>query len=244
MNQSPGEILFLRVPPRGLFKPVGDTGRRGPTRLMSVFASNGFPGRVGERSITCFWIGMGRRVRVPGRRLVERIREGAVAEIVDIGCAGALDPSLRRGDLVLSSRDISLDGGAEPVVHRRPELCSLLQEVAAGRGVGFRRAPILTHERFVAGREERTGLFHGTGCAAVQIEHLWFLRLLRSLLGAAPFKRIRVTHLVLITDAVPRSTDRMATVRSAWDALTGYAFPGGGGITSLRREVLTHWPSL
>ena len=31
---------------------------------------------------------------------------------VDIGCAGALDPSLRRGDLVLSSDDLPSDGEA------------------------------------------------------------------------------------------------------------------------------------
>ena len=44
-------------------------------------------------------------MRVPGPRLLERIRGGAVTDIVDIGCAGALDPSLRRGDLVLFYTD-------------------------------------------------------------------------------------------------------------------------------------------
>ena len=76
------------------------------------------------------------------------------------------------------------------------------------------------------------------------MEHLWFLRLLQSLTSADCFNNIRVTHLVLITDAVPRSASRTATARSTWDALRGYAFPGGStGIMSLRRELLSRWPS-
>jgi hypothetical protein len=242
-----GEILFLRVPPRGLIRSAGDAGHRGPNRLACVFASNGFRGRVGEWSVTSFWIGMGRRVRVPGRQILERVREGAITEIIDIGCAGALDPGLRRGDLVLSSADIASDGGAPVavrVVRRGAELLPLLHDVAASRGVTFRRASILTHERFVARRDGRTELFEQTGCVAVQMEHLWFLRLLQSLTSADCFNNIRVTHLVLITDAVPGSASRMATARSTWDALSGYAFPGGStGIMSLRRELLSRWPS-
>jgi hypothetical protein len=239
------EILFLRVPPRGLLKPLGGIRSRRPIRLSAVFDRNGCSGRIGERRITCFWIGMGRRVRVPGRKLLERIRGGAAAQLVDIGCAGALDPGLQRGDLVLSGNDIAFDSTVPVAVHRRTGLEVILQEVAAGRGVNLRRAPILTHERFVSSRADRIELFERTGCAAVQMEHVWFLQLLRRLLTADRFDEIRVTHLVLITDAVPRSGSRCVTARSNWDALTGYAFPGGsGGIMSLRREVLNLWSSL
>ncbi|MBN2552010.1 MAG: hypothetical protein JXB06_04545 [Spirochaetales bacterium] len=242
-SESPGEILFLRVPPAGLVKPVGSVGRPVPARLRAVFDRDGFRGRAGQRSVTCFWIGMGRRVRVPGRRLLERIRCGEITEIIDIGCAGALDPALRRGDMVLSSDDIVFDGGLPVVVSRRPELSSILAEVAAGRGAAFRRAPILTHERFVARREQRIELFERTGCVAVQMEHAWFVRLLQQLLAADRFEKIRITHLVLITDAVPRGAGRRETMLSTWDALTGYTFPGGRcGIASLRREVLSRWP--
>jgi purine-nucleoside phosphorylase len=245
VSDSPGEILFLRVPPRGLIESVGGTGWRGPTRLTAAFSANGFRGRLGERSITCFWVGLGRRVRVPGRELLERLRSGEISEIIDIGCAGALDPSLRRGDLVLSSEDMAFDSGAPVAVSRLPELLPLLHEVAVSRGVTLRSAPILTHERLIASRDERTELFDSSGCAAVQIEHAWFLQLLRSLTPAARFETIRVTHLVLITDAVPRTHGRLAAARSAWDALAGYALPGrGGGIASLRREVLSRWPGV
>jgi hypothetical protein len=242
VSESQPELLFLRVPPRGLVKPVGGIRRRRPIRLSAVFDPNGCHGRIGERRITCFWIGMGRRIRVPGRKLLERIRSGAVAELVDIGCAGALDPGLQRGDLVLSGNDIAFDSAVPVAVRRRPGLEVILQEVAAGRGVNIRRAPILTHERFVSSRADRIELFERTGCAAVQMEHAWFLQLLQPLLTPNRFDKIRVTHLVLITDAVPRSGGRRTSARSNWDALTGYAFPGGrGGITSLRREVLTLW---
>jgi purine-nucleoside phosphorylase len=183
-------------------------------------------------------------VRVPGRQLLERIREGAISEIVDIGCAGALDPGLRRGDLVLSSQDIAFDDAVPVAVHRRPELRSPLQAVAARRGVVLQVAPILTHERFIASRAERIELFERTSCAAVQMEHAWFLQLLKPLLTADRYEKIRITHLVLITDAVPRGTGRMAAARSTWDALSGYAFTGGSaGMMSLRREVLSSWPA-
>jgi purine-nucleoside phosphorylase len=245
VSDSPGEILFMRVPPTGLVKPVGGGGRCGSARLAAVFAREGFRGRIGERNITCFWIGMGRRVRVPGRKLLERIRSGAITEIIDIGCAGALDSGLGRGDLVLSSDDIAFDSDVPVAVSRRPELEFILQEVAADRGVTLRRAPILTHERFVSSRADRIELFERTGCFAVQMEHVWFLQLLQSLLPDRTLDIIRFTQIVLITDAVPSSGSRGATARSNWDALTGYAFPGGsGGIMSLRRQILSRWPSL
>jgi hypothetical protein len=241
MSAPSGEILFLRVPPRGLVRPAGGNSAR---PLRAVLAPDGFCGRVGERAITCFWIGLGRRVRTPGRILCEKLRGGTISEIVDIGCVGALDPSLRRGDLVLSSSDVAFDGGVPPAVIRRPELRSLFRGLAASRGTDFRRAPILTHERMINSREERIELFKRTGCIAVQMEHVWFLVLLQSILSDCSFDRIRVTHLGMITDAVPRTGRRTAASRSAWDALTGFALPGvAGGIASLRRESLSRWPA-
>jgi purine-nucleoside phosphorylase len=187
---------------------------------------------------------MGRRVRVPGRQLLEKIRAGSITEIVDIGCAGALDPSLRKGDLVLSNEDVAFDSTALPCVGCDPSPYPFLREVAADRGVSLRHAPILTHERFVASRDERIALFDRTGCVAVQMEHAWFLQLLQSMTAAECFEKIRVTHLVLITDTVPGSSRRMAAFRSGWDALVGYALPlGSAGIMALRREVLNRWPT-
>jgi hypothetical protein len=239
-----GEILFLRFPPGGIIRPAGRSGWRGPNRLGAAFAPNGIRGRVGQRSITSFWVGLGRNVRLPGRELLERMREGAITEVIDIGCAGALDPRLCRGDLVMSSDDLAFDAAVPMGVGRRTGLASLLREVAAGRGAGLQVAPILTHERFIAGRNERIELFERTGCAAVQMEHAWFLQRLQSLLPPDRFEQIRVTHLVLITDAVPRSNSRSATARSTRDALAGYLLPGGrDGIASLRREVLGSWPA-
>ena len=179
------------------------------------------------------------------RELLQRLRDGTVQEIIDIGCAGALDPDLHRGDLVLSSDDLSFDSPVPVGVRRRAGLASLLQEVAARRGVGLRAAPILTHERFIAGRDERLELFESTGCAAVQMEHVWFLRLLQQLLQKDRFEQLRFTHVVLITDVVPAAASCRVRIRSQWDALTGYLLPRGrGGIASLRREVLGSWPAV
>jgi hypothetical protein len=243
-GKKAAEILFLRVAPRGLIRPVSGTRGSGPNRFGAVFAADGIRGRVGERDFASFWIGMGRRVRMPGRQLLQRLREGGITDIVDIGCAGALDTALRRGDLVLSSADFPFDAAVPIGVHRRGGLDSLLQDVAASRGVRLHAAPVLTHERFISSRAERIELFERTGCAAVQMEHAWFLQLLQTLLPVDRYEKIRVTHLVLITDAVPRSTGRMASARSWRDALVGYLLPGGrDGIASLRRQVLSSWPT-
>ncbi|MBN1836407.1 MAG: hypothetical protein JW820_11190 [Spirochaetales bacterium] len=223
---------------------------------------------MGARGIACFWIGFGTRVRVPGAGLLGRLRDGTIREVVDIGCAGALDPSMRRGDLVLSSDDVPVDTGKPLRLVRNPDARSIAGKVAEAWGVTLAVAPILTHERAVLSREERLALFERTGCAAVQMEHAWFLRLLEQLVPAAIFGSLRFTHLVLITDSVPRPSGRedgpasgprnspgrsgragaggsggtrTETLRASWDAIRGYAFPGRRGIGSLRREFLRRW---
>jgi hypothetical protein len=238
VSEAFGEVLFLRVPPRGLLSHP--PGRR-LGRLLAVFGADGASGSLGGCPVTCFWVGFGRKVRAPGPGLLERLRGGAVADILDIGCAGALDPSLRRGDLVLSSADIPFDTGTPLELRRRPEMRGIARALADRRGTALRAEPILTHERAVLAREARLKLFEQTGCAAVQMEHVWFLRLLQSLLPEPVFRALRVTHLGLITDAVPEAKTRWGTERSAWDAIRGYAAAGSGGIVSLRREFLMRW---
>jgi hypothetical protein len=238
MNR-PQELLFLRVPPRRLVAPAGRGYTFGRAR---AWRSEGLRGSIGSLRVSCFWVGLGRRVRTPGPGLLQRLKDGTIGEVVDIGCAGALDPTLRRGDLVLSTADLPFDAPVPITVRRSPEAADLAAEVAALRGVACRRGAILTHERAVVARKARLGLFEATGCLAVQMEHAWFLRLLESLLPESVFSALRVTHLVLITDAVPRSDARRSAARSAWEAVLGYAFPGGRrGIGSLRRDVLRLW---
>ncbi|MBN1837780.1 MAG: hypothetical protein JW820_18125 [Spirochaetales bacterium] len=266
MLESSGDVLFLRVPPPGLLRrsacPWGRT-------LGSLLRPNGVSGQVGTRRLTCFWIGFGRRVRLPGPRLFRRLEQGTLRLVVDIGCAGALDPSLRRGDLVLSSAAVPFDGQGPLPVARSPETGSIARQVAEARGVALAVAPVLTHERAVLSREARLGLFESTGCAAVEMEHAWFLGLLKERLPKRTFEALRFTHLVLITDAVPgalgdtsgrssglqpgasrrpgpacrhaRRQTRRQTRGAAWDAVRGYLLPGRGGILSLRREFLTRW---
>ena len=240
MSELPRETLFLRVPPPGLLSPAG-TLRGG--RPSGVFRADGSSGNPGGRRITCFWIGFGRRVRAPGPGLLERLRDGSIEDVLDIGCAGALDPSLRRGDLVLSSDDLPFDTAAPLEVRRSPAAYGIACQAAECRNAALHVAPVLTHERAILRREERLGLFGQTGCAAVQMEHAWFLELLQSLLPETAFRRLRVTHLALITDAVPRQDGGWERARAAWDAIRGYALPGPQGILSLRREFLRRWLS-
>jgi hypothetical protein len=233
-----GELLFLRVPPVGML--VRHPGSRSG-RLASMVRAEGVQGTMGVRRVSCFWVGLGRHVRQPGPGLLERLRQGAIDEVLDIGCAGALDPSLRRGDLVLSVEDLPFDSRIPVEVLREPAARETAHEVAEARGVRAEAAPILTHERAVLSRADRLDLFEQTGCAAVQMEHAWFLLLLKRLLPARVVWRIRVTHLVLITDAVPDGERGVDRVRASWDAIRGYALPGPRGILSLRREFLTRW---
>ena len=236
----PGEVLFLRVPPPG-FEP--EPSVPGGGLLRCVLASRGVSGLMGERRVTCFWVGLGRKVRVPGPALLGGLESGAITDVLDIGCAGALDPTLRRGDLVLSSDDLPFDAGTPMALRRHRPLVDLLEIVARRRGPALRTGPILTHERAVLRRSERLALFERTGCLAVQMEHAWFLQALASRLSGRAFARLRVTHLVMITDAVPRSDSSALTAVSLWHALAGFVFQRTRrGIASVRRDVLTVWP--
>jgi hypothetical protein len=235
MVEPLGDILLLRAPPRG-FRATAPALGRGLVR--SLIDPDGCPGRLGDTPVTCFWVGFGRKVRIPGARLMQRISQGAVSDVLDIGCAGALDPELRRGDLVLSTADLPYDSPRPIELVRREGMSALAGILARSRGVSWREAPILTHERAVLGRDERLGLFAATGCAAVQMEHAWFALALRAQLSPGAFRRLRFTHLVLITDAVPTREGGYADARASWDAVRGYLFQGGG-VGALRRELLT-----
>ena len=220
LTDSPRNILFLR-PVR---LPVGG-GRRS--------------GRVGPHAITVFWIGFGRRPRLPGAALGERLRSGAFTDVVDIGIAGALDPRLKRGDLVLSTMDLPFDSREPLDLRRRPELRLVAEALAQQRGVSLSEAGILTHAKPVLSRRDRLAWFEQTGCAAVQMEHAWGVRLLHQLVPDAVFHGLCFTHLVMISDAVPAGDGRLQEMFSAVQALAAYTVQRG--IRQLRMEFLRGW---
>jgi hypothetical protein len=209
----------------------------GPGRSGRPAAGTSF--RLGPHLITVFWVGFGRRPRLPGPVLLERLRGGSFTDVVDIGIAGALDPRLKDGDLVLSTLEVPFDSGEPLDPRRRPEMRRVALGLARERGVSLRTAAVLTHEKAVLCRRDRLGWFERTGCAAVQMEHAWGLQLLRSLLPAPVFRAMCFTHLVLISDAVPAAEGWLAEVRSGGRALGAYVFQRS--IRRLRRDFLIRW---
>lgn len=207
----------------------------------SVLLLRSLPRRpcVSPHRITVFRIGLGRRLRVPRPILLERLRSGAFSDVLDIGIAGALDPGLERGDLVLSTSEVCFDSEQTLAPRRRPEAVRVARQLARERGVSLRAARILTHERAVLSRQDRLAWFERTGCAAVQMEHAWAVQLLRSLLPAAVFRGLRFTHLVMISDAVPAGHGRLEQVRSGLRALCAYLFQTD--VRRLRRDFLQRW---
>jgi hypothetical protein len=186
-----------------------------------------------------FWIGFGRRPRRPKTILAERLRSGAFTDVVDIGIAGALDPQLRRGDLVLSTLDLPFDSREPLDLRRRPELRLVTESLAQERGVSLKEAGILTHEKPVFSRRDRLAWFEQTGCAAVQMEHAWGLQLLRQFMPSPVFCGIYFTHLVMISDAVPASDGRLQEMLSVGQALAAYTVQRR--IRRLRTDFLRLW---
>jgi hypothetical protein len=186
-----------------------------------------------------FWIGFGRRPRLPGTALAERLRSGAFTDVVDIGIAGALDPQLQRGDLVLSTLDRPFDSHEPLDLRRRPELRLVAEALAQEWGVSLNQAGILTHEKPLFSRRDRLAWFEQTGCAAVQMEHAWGIQLLRQLMPSPVFRGICFTHLVLISDAVPASDCRLQEMLSVGKALAAYT--AQRRIRRLRTDFLRLW---
>jgi nucleoside phosphorylase len=116
---------------------------------------------------------MGPEVVVCGAAAVARERIGRVLDeirpsaIVLAGVCGGLDPSLSPGDLVLA-RSVLVPG--------RPELvpASPLLDTVRGAlrrsGWPFVTAPLLTVERPLGSRREKTDVWNATGAAGVDME--------------------------------------------------------------------------
>jgi adenosylhomocysteine nucleosidase len=94
---------------------------------------------------------------------------GGDAELlVSFGLAGALDPALRPGDLLLADRVLGPDGRRYPAGGAaRSRLAAALAGVA-----GVRAGSLLGVERVIATPAEKARLFAETGAAAIDMESL------------------------------------------------------------------------
>ncbi|MCP4694957.1 MAG: hypothetical protein GY859_43415, partial [Desulfobacterales bacterium] len=200
------DILFIRQYPTRL-----DPTSRLRRWRRSVTDNRGASVRVAGREITFFFPGLGKKIRRPHPSLVEKLASGRITDIVDIGGGGALDPNLRRGDLVLSAGDV-LHGSDRPMKTRqRGEMRAIGQLLAKKNGRAFYERKILTSGKVVLSRKKRIDLFEKTGCAVVQMEHCRFLRLLQKAAPPGAFNNLYVAHMEIVADVVPRG-DRLINI--------------------------------
>lgn len=148
--------------------------------------------------------GYGKLQRIPHPSIIEKLNSGQITDIVDIGGGGALDPALKRGDLILSAGDILFDSLQPIPVHRRQEMPQIVQAIADRRKRRFFEGNILTSHKIIASKEKRAKVHETTKCAVVQMEHCWFLRALENIMCPRSFSRLYVTHIEIVADIVPK----------------------------------------
>ncbi len=191
--------------------------------------------------ITFYLPGVGTRLRRLHPDLISRINAGKISDIVDVGGAGALDPRLKRGDLVLSNQDICT-GNSQPLpVKRRVEIEELLATLAQRRQVNFYIGWILTHHNLVVSRTRRLELFEETGCSVVQMEHCWFLLALQEWVHPEAFASLHVTHIEMVSDAVPKSGNALSALFELWHGINTCVFSNQRRLGQLKREFFELW---
>ncbi|MEE9307579.1 MAG: hypothetical protein V3V57_08690 [Spirochaetia bacterium] len=191
--------------------------------------------------ITFYFPGVGTRLRRPHPDLISRINTGQISDIVDVGGAGALDPRLNRGDLVLSSKDICIDNSQPLPVKRRAEIEGILATLADRRQVLFLTGRILTHYNLILSRTRRLELFKETGCSVVQLEHCWFLRALQEWVHPEAFSSLHVTHVEMVSDAVPKSNNALSSLFEFWHVINTCVLFNQRRLGRLKSEVLELW---
>jgi len=233
-----GDILFVRRYP-ALLANRGKLHRS----LRSWFDPRGITVSLAGHRVTFFRAGFGTGIRNLHPDIIAALSSGKITDIVDVGGGGALDPALKRGDIVLSSGDFCSDTFDSIAVKRRDEVLDVVRSLAAARKVEFTVGTILTNTELVGSRKQRLDLFEQTGCSVVQMEHGWFLRSLYKRLGAAVFSALHVTHMEVITDVVPKINRWDHTLAEAWHGILGCSLLGGRYLQALKRDFLRLWLS-
>ncbi|MGB9112372.1 MAG: hypothetical protein WCF24_06570 [Acidimicrobiales bacterium] len=143
---------------------------QGPT-FLAALRTEALALRLGAPDARIVRFGLGERAAVRAR---ERLSLEAADPVVLFGFSGALDKSLRPGDLVVAS-ELGLVGLDETVSLSRAERC--VQELAA-HGLCVVSAPIVTSRRLVIGDEARAKAAAG-GAVAADMESWFFAPLAR-----------------------------------------------------------------
>ncbi|MBN1466379.1 hypothetical protein JXA02_11490 [candidate division KSB1 bacterium] len=198
-------ILFVRKYPKFLDKTLVLK-----KQLQSIVSSRGVTTHYAGHDITFLFPGYGKRQRIPHPAIIEELNSGRITDIVDIGAGGALDPTLKRGDLILSIDDIPFDTLQPLKVKRRKEVKDIVQILANKKQRHFFEGKILTSARIVTSKEERISLYEKTQCSIVQMEHCWFLRALQNVMRPQSFSELCVTHIEIVADVVQQKNTFLA----------------------------------
>jgi purine-nucleoside phosphorylase len=194
------DILFIRKYPRSFEENLNLK-----KRLQSIISSRGTTTHYAGHDITFFFVGCGKKIRIPHPTIIEKLNSGKITDIVDIGGGGALDPKLKRGDLILSSEEIPFDTLQPLKIKRRTEIKDIAQTLANEEKRRFFEKKILTSAKLIASKEERIALYKKTRCSIVQMEHCWFLRALQKAMASNSFNELYITHIEIVSDVVPQN---------------------------------------
>lgn len=191
------DILFIRKCPNSL-----DKTSHFRKQLQSIMSSRGVTTNYAGHDITFLFLGYGKRQKIPHPTIIEKLNSGKITDIVDIGAGGALDPTLKRGDLILSVENIPFDTLQPLKIRRRKEIQNIIQTLANKKQKRFFERKILTSAEIIASKEERITLHDQTQCSIVQMEHCWFLRALQNIMDPQSFSKLYITHIEIVADVV------------------------------------------
>jgi len=118
--------------------------------------------------------------------LITRSAEAGASGILSFGVAGALDPSLKAGDLVVASEVLAKD---ERIPTHAQWTAEVEERLAQGVPGGVRHAPVLGSDVPLSTALDKAHAFRLTGCAIVDMESQVAARVARTL--GLPFAVLR-----------------------------------------------------
>lgn len=235
-HTSVRDILFIRSYPKYFIK-----NHYLKNTFQSLANNKGITARYGNHNITFLFPGIGKKQKIPHKSLIHRINSGLITDIVDIGGGGALDPQLKRGDIILSSNDVPADT-MEPIkVKRRKEIKNIIKNIADKRESRFYERNILTSTKLVGKRDTRLNLLYKTQCSVVQMEHCWFLRSLATRMSSQSLDSVYVTHIEVVTDEVPADQSFLASTKELYFGLTYCLLFNNKYLGTIKNDFLKTW---